>query len=691
MHRTISPRSRRRGHVRRLAVVLAAAMAGATFVAVQAAVPAQAATFAYGEALQKSLWFYEAQRAGKLPADNRVSWRGDSALTDGSDVGLDLTGGYYDAGDHVKFGFPMAFTTTMLAWGGVDFANGYTASGQMEYLKRDVKWATDYFIKAHPSANVLYGQVGHGGDDHKWWGPAEVMKMARPSFRIDSGCPGSDLAGETAAAMAASSMLFKGSDSGYAATLLSHAKQLYSFADNYRGKYSDCITDAAGYYKTWGDYWDELVWGAIWLYRATGDSSYLAKAESYYANLGTEQQSSEKKFKWTVAWEDKSYATYTMLAKITGKQQYMTDANRWLDYWTTGYNGQRITYSPGGQAWLDTWGSLRYAANTAFVALYYSDWLTDSTLKARYHDFAKRQIDYALGDNPRKSSYVIGFGANSPRNPHHRTAHGSWLDNINEPTVSRHILYGALVGGPSSANDSYTDSRNDYTMNEVATDYNAAFTGALARLYSEYGGNPVANFPPVETPDMQEMQVQASVNASGSDFIEIKAYAINKSSFPARNLDAHLRYFFTLDGDATAADITTATNYVQAGCSKGSVEHWSGNTYYLNLRCQSVIPAGQSDYRKEIQFRIETDGKTWDNSNDWSYTGIPTTPGTTPAEAPNLAMYDGDGGALVWGSEPGAGPTSTTTTTRPTSTTTTTRPTTTTTTTRPTTTTTTTR
>src|ERR1700750_3232016 len=41
------------------------------------------------------LYFYEAQRSGKLPDNNRVSWRNDSALKDGSDVGLDLTGGYY--------------------------------------------------------------------------------------------------------------------------------------------------------------------------------------------------------------------------------------------------------------------------------------------------------------------------------------------------------------------------------------------------------------------------------------------------------------------------------------------------------------------------------------------------------------------------------------------------------------------
>jgi len=60
--------------------------------------------------------FYEFQRSGKLPENKRNNWRGDSALNDGADNGLDLTGGWYDAGDHVKFNLPMAYAVTMLAW-----------------------------------------------------------------------------------------------------------------------------------------------------------------------------------------------------------------------------------------------------------------------------------------------------------------------------------------------------------------------------------------------------------------------------------------------------------------------------------------------------------------------------------------------------------------------------------------------
>jgi hypothetical protein len=59
-------------------------------------VPCVTAAYDYKEVLCNSLLFYEAQRSGKLPPDQKVTWRKDSALNDGSDVGVDLTGGYYD-------------------------------------------------------------------------------------------------------------------------------------------------------------------------------------------------------------------------------------------------------------------------------------------------------------------------------------------------------------------------------------------------------------------------------------------------------------------------------------------------------------------------------------------------------------------------------------------------------------------
>lgn len=640
----------------------ALAVAVGVLVAPLATGAAAAPTYNYAEALQKSMFFYQAQRSGDLPADFPVSWRGDSGLTDGADVGKDLTGGWYDAGDHVKFGFPMAFSATMLAWGAIESPTGYTKAGSLDELKDNLRFVSDYFVKAHTAPNELYVQVGDGEADHKWWGPAEVMTMARPSHKISASCPGSDVAAETAAALASSAIVLKGDDPAYAANLVSHAKQLYTFADTYRGAYSDCVTAASAYYKSWSGYQDELVWGAYWLYKATGDATYLAKAEAEYDKLGTENQSTTRSYKWTIAWDNKQFGTYALLAMETGKQKYVDDANRWLDYWTVGVNGQKVPYSPGGQAVLDSWGALRYAANTSFVALVYSDWMTDATRKARYHDFGVRQINYALGDNPRSSSYVVGFGANPPTAPHHRTAHGSWLDSITTPAQSRHVLYGALVGGPGSPNDAYTDSRQDYVANEVATDYNAGFTSALARLVEEYGGTPLASFPTPEQPDGDQLFVEAMLNQPPSGtFTEVKAMIRNQSAFPARSLkNAKVRYWFTTDGFA-ASDVTLSANYSECGAQSGKGVSAGGTLGYVELSCvgQDIYPGGQSQHRREIQFRL-TGPAGWNPANDPSYAGLTQ---TALAKAPAITLYDGS--TLVFGKEPTGSATDTTPPTTP--------------------------
>ena len=65
----------------------------------------------------------------------------------------------FEAGDHVKFGFPMAWSATTLAWGVIEFKEAYVDSGEYQNVLHSLKWATDYFIKAHTSKYELYGQV----------------------------------------------------------------------------------------------------------------------------------------------------------------------------------------------------------------------------------------------------------------------------------------------------------------------------------------------------------------------------------------------------------------------------------------------------------------------------------------------------------------------------------------------------
>lgn len=136
-------------------------------------------------------------------------------------------GGYYDAGDNVKFGFPMAFTLTMLSWSVVEYSPQLGAKHELQNALTAIKWGTDYLLKAHTEPNVMYCEVGDGDSDHSCWMRPEDMTTPRTSFRIDSQHPGSDLAGESAAALAAASVAFKSSNPAYSNTLLRHAKQVF--------------------------------------------------------------------------------------------------------------------------------------------------------------------------------------------------------------------------------------------------------------------------------------------------------------------------------------------------------------------------------------------------------------------------------------------------------------------------------
>lgn len=600
-------------------------------------------TFNYGEALQKAIYFYEEQSSGPKPFWNRVPWIGSSAVHDGSDVGLNLTGGWYTSGNHVKFGLPMAYAATMLAWGVIAYRQAYARDGQLGHLLYNLSGVDDYFLRAHPAPNVLYGQVGNLGLDDVFWGPAEVMQMARPSYKIDANCPGSDLAGETAAALAASSIALLSVTPAYAFRLLVHAKQLYAFADQYRGKYNDCIPAASVSYPSSG-YNDELVWGALWLYLATHDPSYLTKAEAYYTTMSHGYQ-------WTINWDDVSYGCYVLLAEITGQQQYRDAAQHWLDWWTVGVNGSKVPYSPGGEAFLTPWGSLRYSANTAFMALVYADYLgKQNALYARYHDFAVQQINYILGANPRHSSYMVGFGTSYPQVPHQRDAHDSWLNDINTPTYNRHILYGALVGGPNAADDAFTDNRQDFQTNEPAADFNAALTGALARLYQEYRGYPLGALPD-KPKDDDEIYVMASVTASEPHATEIEALFVNKSGWPARvTSNLSLRYYFTLGPGVSPEQITVSLTSTECGNQLSGPTHYAGRIYYLTVSCAGTLiyPGGPQAYQKQVRFRISSTGD-WDPTNDWSYPGI-AAPGQAPVKTKNIQVYDGT--TLQWGEPP---------------------------------------
>ncbi|ESO83674.1 hypothetical protein LOTGIDRAFT_197134 [Lottia gigantea] len=422
----------------------------------------------YGDALGKSILFFDAQRSGKLPSNNPIKWRGDSALHDKGSHGEDLTGGWYDAGDNVKFNLPMASSTTLLLWGFIQWKDAYQSSHQINQMYDSVKWPLDYFLKCwNPHSQTYYAQVGNGNADHSFWGRPEDMTMARPAYKVTASKPGSDVAGGTAAALAAGSIAFKSKDHGYSSKLLNSAKSLYQFAKNHKGIYSSSIPEASQFYRSSG-YKDELCEAAMWLYKATKDHQYLNDAKSFHENA----------WAWALSWDDKKIACQMLLYEATKDNQYKQEIEGYFKGWKPGGG---IKYTPCGLAWRDQWGSTRYAANTAFMALMAADHGIDALSLRKW---AQGQINYILGDNNKCFSYMIGFGKHYPLRPHHRGAscHAHCDSSIlHSSAPSPHVLVGALVGGPDE-HDKYVDKRDDYVHNEVACDYNAGFQSALAGL-----------------------------------------------------------------------------------------------------------------------------------------------------------------------------------------------------------------
>ena len=337
-------RSPRRPRFSRLArILLATTLTVAAAAVVTAASagwprPLRQATgeFNYAEALQDSMLFYELQRSGKLPADNRVSWRGDSDLTDGADVGLDLTGGYHDAGDEVKFGLPAAYSMTTLAWGGIDNAAGYTKSGQMTYLLRNLRWGDDYIIKAHPSAARLLRAGRHRRGRPQFWGPAEVGPDGPAVVHDHRGVPG--LRCGRSVGRRAGRLVH--CVPGQRPDLRGHPAHPGQVAVRVRrhlpGTYDACIPDVSTFYKSWSGYWDELVWGAIWLYKATGDQTLPDQGDHVLRQPRQGQPVHHAEVQLHDDWDDNTFGAYILMAQLTGQQQYIDDAERNLDWLTVG-------------------------------------------------------------------------------------------------------------------------------------------------------------------------------------------------------------------------------------------------------------------------------------------------------------------------------------------------------------------
>jgi endoglucanase len=700
-------------------------------------------------ALQESLYFYDAQKSGpaRTNGDQPLSWRGDSEPSDncvplqpksssvpngvnmsasfiaanksvldpGNKGCVDLSGGFHDAGDHVKFGLPQSYAASVLGWGMYEFGQAYQQTGTWSHAMDEMKWFSDYFLRStflNSSGQVVAFayQVGEGSVDHNYWGPSELQSSSqypRPAYFATTEAPAADQTASAAAALAVESILTASSNPTYSAKCLQYAKALYSFARANPGTgYS------GGFYPSSG-YVSEEAWAADWLYLATGSVSYLSDIVStsssgayngYLSNIITSPGSTWQNT-WVMSWDARWGGVFSVLdpivqgnpnvpAKIQADIHYF---DKWqVQYWShvphdNSSDTNFIATTPAGFSYLTSWGAARYDAAAQLEALAYRKNFPSDPQSVLFSDWAMGQMNYLMGDNPAHWSYIVGFGSNVPyvgsqvggsataaTHPHHGDAQGSLTNNQGNPATDNHILWGGLVGGPSST-DQPDDVTTDYVLNEVAVDYSAALVGALAGLETYYGAQvtqPMTNFSP---PTLAQGNCQeyaqtcsapyyatAALNQDSNQGTQLTVNVNNMADEPPHlESDMSARVYFDISSlwaqGQTISSISTPVYYDAAKNIDGKATsisapvQWGDSSsclYYVTIDWsgdQIGLPPSRA-YEFGIDSAIGSDFKYhWSSANSPSLTGLAAgTYASTPD--PNIPVYLG--GKLVYGQEP---------------------------------------
>lgn len=416
-----------------------------------------------------------------------------------ADGNTDLTGGWFDCGDHVLFGQTFFYSAYVVLKGYDAFPegyddyysynySGYQAAGDFSWEGKkgqpngipdvldEVKAACEFMIKATPNGNTFYSQKGDGNADHKNWvtsvkmatlsrndggqsdGPRSVVKNpndgSMPSF--------------CAATLALMSRLYAQFDPDFAETCLQHAKYAYSYASGKKG----ACADAGSFYPANTNMYTAYICAAAELYWATNDNSYKQTALSNSGQL--------KDYNWAFGYNNNyDVAAYNlaMLGDSNGAE--------WLEFYVTNYYKGKT--SNGIFQISDNWGTFRYLGNAAFVVALYNKYKGNTSIDT----FVTDQVDFIMGKNAANMSCIVGFKPSSGSytyfsQPHHRNVYLSdGNNNSNLSIPSRNTQFGFLGGGSGyNVNTLKNAKADEYTITEGGVDYQAALVGAFGYINS---------------------------------------------------------------------------------------------------------------------------------------------------------------------------------------------------------------
>ncbi|WP_407448749.1 glycoside hydrolase family 9 protein [Fibrobacter sp.] len=459
----------------------------------------------YTEAAWITTRFYGAQRSGEGPNWILDGTNFPTSFTTDSYQGKDVSGGWFDCGDHAMFGQPQSWASYILAVSYAEFTEGfydlytgdytdYKASGdytraggkpnKIRDLLEELRYEADFWVKAAPDANTFITVKGNGDQDHKYWVTAGKMSTLSTA---EGGSPREITAnkddgytpGMVAAMMAVMARVDPSADNR--AKYLQTAKNAYAYASSHSG-----VSSAGSYYdgSWWGGRWqDGPFLAALELYRTTNDETYKTAAQSWFSKIQFESGSYTRL----------GYANAVPLSVVmgngvfgwnptSGNQKTVKDFLDNLYANQTNSEGAFTKETGGGGSF-----SVRTPSGGALLYALYSKFAGIDT----YDSKILTNVGYLLGDNSNKKSYVVGYtrnGANAPTAPHHRGYYGN-EDTSKDPDSGFNIpeknkLLGGTIAGDFTSG-SHNTTVSSWNVNEVCVDLNAPLVGALGYILSK--------------------------------------------------------------------------------------------------------------------------------------------------------------------------------------------------------------
>ena len=422
----------------------------------------------------------------------------------GCDYTLDVTGGWYDAGDHGKYvvnGGISVWTLFNLYEFQTQFGDAKAlgdktlnipeSGNRRSDLLDEARWQMDFLLKMQvPDGNPLAGMVHHKMHDEEWTAlglaPHEANKKRylRP--------PSTAATLNVAATGAQCARVFKAVDAAFAKRCLTAAEKAWKAANENPERYAPRTDTTAGGGPYDDDYVkDEFYWAAAELFTTTGKKAYY---DALVANPHHTKALGAAGTESLMTWKETDGLGLITLALAKGplkpkereavRERLVAVADKYLQ--AVAEEGYRVPFKPKGEAY--PWGSNSFIINNMVVLAVVHELTGDK----KYLDGVTHGMDYLLGRNPMGQSYVTGYGERPLKNPHHRF----WAHQANNAYPS--APPGIVSGGPNSGlEDPYVkaaglkgckpqkcflDHIEAWSANEITINWNAPFAWVAAFL-----------------------------------------------------------------------------------------------------------------------------------------------------------------------------------------------------------------